>query len=150
MFHWWLTAQGASNAECWCFLCNSCWTNSCYWLEISCTHCNGISYVSLIVIWLIVIWWWIPIGASDLRLSNVELRYHWIQYFVCALYSYHIDGLVQERCNSSALAMEWRLSALAHRYICWFDKKKCMKWPVAHSPNSTWFWLELVGNCWVT
>ena len=22
-----------------------------------------------------------------------------------------------------------------------------MKWPVAHSPNSTWFWLELVGNC---
>ena len=25
--------------------------------------------------------------------------------------------------------------------------KQCMKWPVAHSPNSTWFWLELVGNC---
>ena len=24
---------------------------------------------------------------------------------------------------------------------------QCMKWPVAHSPNSTWFWLELVGNC---
>ena len=22
-----------------------------------------------------------------------------------------------------------------------------MKWPVAHSLNSTWFWLELVGNC---
>ena len=22
-----------------------------------------------------------------------------------------------------------------------------MKWPVAHWPNSTWFWLELVGNC---
>ena len=24
---------------------------------------------------------------------------------------------------------------------------QCMKWPVAHSPNSTWIWLELVGNC---
>ena len=24
---------------------------------------------------------------------------------------------------------------------------QCMKWPVTHSPNSTWFWLELVGNC---
>ena len=24
---------------------------------------------------------------------------------------------------------------------------QCMKWPVAYSPNSTWFWLELVGNC---
>ena len=24
---------------------------------------------------------------------------------------------------------------------------QCMKWPVAHLPNSTWFWLELVGNC---
>ena len=24
---------------------------------------------------------------------------------------------------------------------------QCMKWPVAHSLNSTWFWLELVGNC---
>ena len=24
---------------------------------------------------------------------------------------------------------------------------QCRKWPVAHSPNSTWFWLELVGNC---
>ena len=24
---------------------------------------------------------------------------------------------------------------------------QCMKWPVAHSPNSNWFWLELVGNC---
>ena len=24
---------------------------------------------------------------------------------------------------------------------------QCMKWPVAHSPNSTWVWLELVGNC---
>ena len=23
---------------------------------------------------------------------------------------------------------------------------QCMKQPVAHSPNSTWFWLELVGN----
>ena len=22
-----------------------------------------------------------------------------------------------------------------------------MKWPVAHSPNLTWFWLELVGKC---
>ena len=28
--------------------------------------------------------------------------------------------------------------------ITWLQ---CMKWPVAHSPNSTWFWLELVGNC---
>ena len=27
------------------------------------------------------------------------------------------------------------------------SKWQCMKWPVAHSPNSTWFWLELVGNC---
>ena len=27
------------------------------------------------------------------------------------------------------------------------DLIQCMKWPVAHSPNSTWFWLELVGNC---
>ena len=26
-------------------------------------------------------------------------------------------------------------------------KWQCMKWPLAHSPNSTWFWLELVGNC---
>ena len=24
---------------------------------------------------------------------------------------------------------------------------QCMKWPVAHSPNLTWFGLELVGNC---
>ena len=25
--------------------------------------------------------------------------------------------------------------------------KQCMKWPVTHSPNSTWFCLELFGNC---
>ena len=29
----------------------------------------------------------------------------------------HIDGLVQERCNPSALAVKLRLSALTHRYV---------------------------------
>ena len=27
------------------------------------------------------------------------------------------------------------------------DKKQCMKRPVAHSLNSTWFWIELPENC---
>ena len=37
----------------------------------------------------------------------------------------------------------WNISS--HRL--WDISVQCMKWPVAHSPNSTWFWLELVGNC---
>ena len=35
------------------------------------------------------------------------------------------------------------LSCKKNLTISW----QCMKWPVAHSLNSTWFWLELVGNC---
>ena len=29
----------------------------------------------------------------------------------------------------------------------WWPVWQCMKWSVTRSPNSTWFWLELVGNC---
>ena len=36
------------------------------------------------------------------------------------------------------------VNILSHCQTFW---EQCMKWPVAHSPNSTWFWLELVWNC---
>ena len=29
----------------------------------------------------------------------------------------------------------------------WVTKTQCMKWPVANSLNSTWFWIELPENC---
>ena len=62
-------------------------------------------------------------------------------------------------CNFQTLCNEWyqaQCSADGVREIalakCLINGKltlvkQCMKWPVAHSPNSTWFWFELVGNC---
>ena len=45
--------------------------------------------------------------------------YHIYQYIIYTSISLHIDGLVQERYNSSALALELCIVflALAHRYI---------------------------------
>ena len=38
-------------------------------------------------------------------------------------------------------------SQLFEFYVHTITYNQCMKWPVAHSPNSAWFWLELIGNC---
>ena len=49
-----------------------------------------------------------------------------------------LPKLEEYRACHHRFSQKWQLR------VC---KWKCMKWPVAHLPNSTWFWLELVGNC---
>ena len=48
---------------------------------------------------------------------------------------YYIDGLVQERRNSSALAMELRLYCSNHRYVILYSHQKKF--------SNTWWWNQL-------
>ena len=47
---------------------------------------------------------------------------------------------------NESMALRQNVTSMRSEFPQWYCQQ-CMKWPVAHSPNSTWFWLELVGNC---
>ena len=48
-----------------------------------------------------------------LKCVDQSIKMYWFD----TIFRVHIDGLVQERRNSSALAMELRLIALTHWYV---------------------------------
>ena len=69
---------------------------------------------------------------SNLWSANTSVVLQKIVYVIldCAAIRQYIDGLVQERCNSSALAMELRLSC-TNPSICWQVNIKAWE-PVPH------------------
>ena len=60
-------------------------------------------------------------GPCPARTQEVKVRYAgtMISSQRHGTLKHHTDGSVQERCNSSALAMDLRLSSLTHRYLDW-------------------------------
>ena len=46
-----------------------------------------------------------------------------------------------------AILFSAKIKVATRKTVIYSTIRQCMKWPVAHSLNSTGFWLELVGNC---
>ena len=82
-----------------------------------------------------------------------ELTMLWWDCTVITLMSHENHGVsnhLQLDCLFNRLSRQSATDGKHHSYITSLGEgnhQQCMKWPVAHSPNSTWFWLELVGNC---
>ena len=68
---------------------------------------------------------WILVMIRQLFILVMQSQggiFGWITLWVSEYGQAYIDGLVQERCNTSALAKELRLLALTHRY-CFISYK---------------------------
>ena len=86
------------------------------------------------VSWQLLVWWckepWEQLEYSSFRTIKVNIK---LKVFLipvqpfCVIVDLYLDGLVQERCNSSALEWSYILLALTHwsiLYICWYFTHK--------------------------
>ena len=70
---------------------------------------------------LVITWFWnIPVSVPKRLTAQyiTKIIWHGTKKYICEYVILHIDGLVRERCNSSALAMELRLSCTKPSIYC--------------------------------
>ena len=79
--------------------------------------CTGVSVHDLVRFYLLS-WWSIHVGSCACEFRSYAMSGHraW-----CAFYIYHVDELLHERCNSSALAMELHLSC-TNPLMWWYHR----------------------------